>query len=177
MAARPPLSFIEAGGFLEYHCVGNKAAKNADELTSKLSNTTGETKTLYASDRATVIDRVTFPATRRARLLGGRHFIRGCRMAAPTSSGSARAKLTPEASNFLPITNVVVNEHFRTTIHRSRTRLSLYNPTANDVEYQLLVLSNRPETPQKFQIPASTILTAPELSSFLRASGQSASAA
>jgi len=159
--ARPPLSFIEAGGFLLYHCVGNKSAKNADELDFKLSNTTGETNTLYASDRTNIIDRITFP---------GNVAVPGY-WAADISYGRlpdggtnivrfSPSKVTPEASNFLPITNVVINECLTHTDPPIEDAIELYNPTTSDVDISYWWLSNRAENANKFQIPPGTVLPA-----------------
>src|ERR1051326_7473646 len=61
----PSLSFINAGAFIQFFCVGNKSVKNADDLDFKLSHNTGETITLYShagtSALADVIDRISFP--------------------------------------------------------------------------------------------------------------------
>ena len=119
--ADPPianLSFIDAVGFIQFHCVGNKA-KTADDLFFKLSHTSGETVTLYShsgtSADADVIDRISFPGDSTipnywptdaanvgvsyGRLPdGGTNIVQ-----------FARNKTTPGASNFQSITNVVIN--------------------------------------------------------------------
>jgi len=162
-----PLSFIDGSGYIQFNCVGNKAKKN-DELDFKLSHTSGETISLYpvAGQTNVWIDRISFP---------GNNTVSNYW---PTDSGLfgvsygrlpdggtnivqfSRSRITPGASNFQSITNVVINEALTHTDPPLEDAIELYNPTTNDVDISYWWLSNRPDNPFKFQIPPGTIITA-----------------
>jgi len=162
-----PLSFIDASGYIQFNCIGSKAKKN-DELDFKLSHTGGETISLYpVAGRTNVwIDRISFPgdnavpnywptdsatvAVSYGRLPdGGTNIVQ-----------FSRSKTTPGASNFQSITNVVIYEALTHTDPPLEDAIELYNPTTSDVDISYWWLSNRPDNPNKFQIPPGTILPA-----------------
>src|SRR5437016_14431738 len=108
----PALSFIDAAGFLQLKCVGNKA-KSADELDFKLSHTSGETVTFYpaAGMNSGWLDQISFPGnvTSSGYWIPDESYGR-LPDGAANIVAFAPGKTTPGASNFQPITNVVINE-------------------------------------------------------------------
>ena len=151
--AIPSLSFIGANGFVQL-LADDLALPGADHLDFKLSAAQGETLTLYARDRATVIDRVTFGA-QVAHVSQGRLPDGGeDRVSFPVN------RATPGASNFLPLTNVVINELLTHTDPPLEDAVELYNPTSQDIDLGNWYLSNSRNAPAKYRIPANTILPA-----------------
>ena len=151
--AIPSLSFIGANGFTLF-LADDLALPGADHLDFKLSAAQGETLTLYAGDRATVIDRVTFGAqvihVSQGRLPDGGEE----RVSFPLG------RATPGASNFLPLTNVVFNELLTHTDPPLEDAVELFNPTSQDIDLGHWYLSNNRNNPAKYRIPPNTILPA-----------------
>jgi hypothetical protein len=149
-----PNSFIDADGFIQFLCSGD--TNRGDHLNFKLSSSMGETITLFASNRTTVIDRVTFgPQTRDVsygRLPdGGTNFF----LFSPTN------RVTPGAPNdWQPLTNVVISEVLTHTDPPLEDAIELQNLTAQPVDISNWWLSNSRDQPFKFQIPSGTVIPA-----------------
>ncbi len=67
---------------------------------------------------------------------------------------------TPGKSNFLPLNNVVINELLAHTDPPLEDAVEVYNPTSEDVNISGWYLSDSQNNLFKWQIPASTIVTA-----------------
>lgn len=147
-----PNTFIASGGFTRFWCTGN--TNKPDYLAIKLSSTLGDTVSLYASDRSTLFDRVTFgPQTldvSYGRLPdGGTRFF----VFTPTN------RVTPGASNsWLPLTNIVVNEILTHTDPPLEDAVELFNLSDKPVDISYWWLSNSQDQPLKFQIPSGTVV-------------------
>src|SRR5262249_39947246 len=128
-----------------------------DHLNFKLSSTNGDTNYIFYYNSGLmqylIIDRVGYgPACAdcwsesMGRLPDGSdniiQFVRG--------------KDTPGASNFQPLTNVVINEALTHTDPPIEDAIELYNPTPSDIDISYWWISNRKDNPKKFQIPAGT---------------------
>src|SRR5262249_49589997 len=137
LRAVPPLSYIAPLGFVQIFCLaGGNNANAANEVDFSLSSTSGSASDtnnpadeifIYASDRATVIDHVillrfVIPNVSRGRVPDGGDTI------------IQLPKLTPQASNFGAITNVVVNEVLAHTDPPLEDAIELYNPTDTDAD-------------------------------------------
>src|ERR1051326_2177212 len=164
-APAPSLSFINAGAFIQFFCVGNKSVKNADDLDFKLSHNTGETITLYShagtSALADVIDRISFP---------GNNTVPGYWLpdysygrlpdGGPTIVQFSPSRTSPGESNFQLITNVLINEALTHTDPPIEDAIELYNPTAAGVDISNWWLSNERDNPKKFRVPTNTVISA-----------------
>lgn len=152
--AVPPLSFVAGNGYRQFFA-DDLASADANHLDFKLSKG-GDTITLFASDRQTVLDRVAY--TNLARDYSQGRF----------PDGSAKIvtfppdQVTPGASNFrfLEITNVVVNEVLAHTDPPLEDAIELHNPTSDAVDIGYWWLSNRRETLEKYRIPGGTVIPA-----------------
>ncbi|MGC9036561.1 MAG: lamin tail domain-containing protein [Verrucomicrobiia bacterium] len=147
----PPLSFINSNAFLLLWC--DKAPeKGANHLDLALSSTYGETTSMYLSNRVTLVDRVVFGPQIRDISMGR----------LPDGSTNIvyfpAGRSTPEASNFLPITNLVVNELLAHTDPPLEDAVEFYNPTPDPVDISGYWLSDDEDFPQKYRIPANTIV-------------------
>ena len=67
---------------------------------------------------------------------------------------------TPEEGNFLPLSNVVINEVLSHTDPPLEDALELYNPTANDAAIGGWYLSDSQSDLKRFLVPAGTIVSA-----------------
>jgi hypothetical protein len=149
--AIPPLSFIDALGFVQF-IANDLSRQDADHLDFKLSSN-GETLTLYGSNRTSIIDQVTFgeqtQGISQGRLPDGGTNI----VLFPNRS-------TPGASNFLPITNVVINEVLAHTDPPLEDAIELHNVSTQAVDISHWWLSNSRSDPRRYRIPAGTVIPA-----------------
>ena len=156
------LSYIGGEGFVQLFCSGNQS-KNANDLDFKLSHNAGETVTLYPGAGSTNnwIDQIRFP---------GNNAVPGY-WSADISYGrypDGAANIlrfdiqvaSPGFNNFLPITNVVVNEALSNTDPPLEDAIELYNPTANRGDISYWWISNTRNSPKKFQVPPNTFIEA-----------------
>ena len=67
---------------------------------------------------------------------------------------------TPGEANFLPLTNVVINEALTHTDPPLEDAIELYNPSSQPVDVGGWFLSNTPDNLKKFRIPAGSIIPA-----------------
>lgn len=149
----PQLSFIDSGGFVLFWC-DKRPQDGANHLDFALSSTYGETTSLYLSNRITLVDRVVFgPQIRNVSM--GR---------LPDGSTNIvyfpAGKSTPEESNFIPITNIVVNEILAHTDPPLEDAVEFYNLTSSPIDISGWWLSNDRDKPQKYRIPNNTIIPA-----------------
>jgi hypothetical protein len=149
--AIPTLSFIRGNGFTKFVADDLKSSA-ADHLDFKLSSSSGETLTLYAANRVNVLDTINFgPQTlnmSQGRLPDGGTNITFFRLNFPT----------PGESNFLSVTNVVVNELLTHTDPPLEDAVEFYNLTAQPVDISYWWLSNNRDDPMRYRIPANTII-------------------
>lgn len=144
------LSFIDGGGFVQF--IADDEVNPADNVNFKLSSTSGDQIRLYQSDRVSLIDSATFgPQTlniSQGRLPDGSPNIVFFRVDHPT----------PAASNFLPLTNVVINEVLTHTDPPLEDAIELLNVSSTPVDISHWWLSNSRDDPKKFSIPPGTVL-------------------
>jgi hypothetical protein len=149
-AALTALSFIEGRGFVEF--TADDKLSPADNVNFKLSSTSGDRILLYQPDRFTLIDSVQFgPQTlniSQGRLPDGSANIVFFRTNQPTKG----------SSNFLPISNVVINEILTHTDPPFEDAIELLNISSVPADISYWWLSDARDEPNKFQIPAGTIL-------------------
>ena len=147
------LSFIGAEDFLQLFA-SSLRKKDADHLDFKLSHTSGETVTLYDTDRTTLLDRISFGAgVLSSNMSQGRLPDGGASMVLfPVG------QTTPAASNFLSITNVVINEVLTHTDAPLEDAIELFNPGLVPVNISDWWLSNAKDNPKKFRIPSGTTI-------------------
>ncbi|MDB6033224.1 MAG: Spore coat protein CotH [Verrucomicrobiales bacterium] len=144
------LYFIPARGFYQFFADDKISYNNVN---FKLSSTTGDQISMYASNKTTLIHKVVFGA-----------------QTANTSQGLIPDGNTnniiffrsnqpsPAASNFLPITNVVVSEFLTHTDDPWEDAIELLNISSSPADISYFWLSNSPDEPQKYRIPAGTII-------------------
>jgi hypothetical protein len=148
----PELSFIGSGGFVRFWA-DDLAKKDASHLECKLSKS-GDAIVLCEMGGNPVIDWVSFgPQTTdvsMGRLPDGGTNI----FLFPLGASS------PEHSNFLPLTNVVINELLAHTDPPLEDAVELFNPTATPVDISDYWLSNDQNDPRKYRIPTNTIIPA-----------------
>jgi len=148
--AIPLLSFVAGQGFHQF-IADDLNSPEADHLDFRLS-ANGEILTLHGPDRVTILDRVIYgPQT--ADVSQGR---------LPDGDDAVvffpDGRDTPGASNFLPLTNVVVNEVLSHSDPPYEDAIELANllPTPVDISYWWI--SDSPGRPFKFRVPPGTVL-------------------
>lgn len=144
-------SYIAPDGYLQFFC-SDLAKSDADHLDFKLGSS-GETVTLYSSiSPLTILDRVTFGTqqvnTSEGRLPDGGTYI------TPFLAGQP----TPAASNFLPISGVVISEVLTHTDLPLEDALELQNIGSGAVNIGNWWVSNSKLDPKRYRIPAGTVL-------------------
>src|SRR4029079_8183569 len=127
-------SFIKSGGFQVFM---SGSGNRGEHMTFKLSSTSGETIYLYASNRTTIVDQISFGPQERdisfGRLPdGGPNFF----LFSPTN------RVTPgDPNDYLSLTNVVVNEILTHTDPPLEDAIELYNTTDQPVDISYWWLS------------------------------------
>lgn len=151
--AVPPLSFVGGGGFVQIFA-DDLASDDADHVDFRLSSTSGETLTLYAADRSTVLAQVSFgPQTL--------NISQGCLPDGGTNLVFFPInEATPAASNLSAVTNVVVNELLSHTDDPLEDAVELFNPTAQAADLSYWWLSDNPDDPKRYRLPSNTIVPA-----------------
>jgi len=156
-------SFIDSGAFLRFSCDKKSVVPGeaADHLDFRLSSTSGETLSIFRADRTTLIDRVSFGTFTNLPLQG-----RDISMGRFPDGGTNivffytnRTTLGAANVSTEKITNVVVSEVLTHTDPPLEDALELYNPTENSVNIGGWWISNSPDNPYKFKVPAGTVLT------------------
>ena len=149
-----PNAFIGTDGFVVFSCIGD--TNRGDHLNFKLSSSVGETISLFASNRTTLIDRLTFGPQQRdvsyGRLPdGGTNFF----YFSPTNN------VSPGSPNdWQSLNSVIANEVLTHADLPLEGAIELLNLTDLPVDISYWWLSNSRNLPLKFHIPAGTILPA-----------------
>lgn len=145
-----PLSFIGGRDWVKVIADGNRSAgrQHANFALDQL----GETIRLYAADR-TLLDAVDFgvqtPNVSQGRLPDGAATV----VSFPTTP-------TPGAANYLPLTNVVINEVLAHTDPPLEDAVELFNPTASELYIGGWYLSDSQSDLKRYRIPDGTSLPA-----------------
>jgi hypothetical protein len=146
------LSFVDGHGYVQF--IADDKETPANNVNFKLSSTSGDRILLFQSDRTTLLDSITFGAQTlnisQGRLPDGSANIVYFRSNQPT----------PAASNFLPLTNVVINELLTRAAPPLENAIELLNVSSGPMDISHWWLSDSREEPQKFRIPAGSVLPA-----------------
>jgi hypothetical protein len=145
----PPLCFIGTGNdaFIKFDA-DKDPQKGPDHVDFKLKAGGGS---IYLSDgTATVLTSVNYPAQQPDISQG--------RLPDGAPSLATFTQPTPGKSNFLPLSNVVLNEILTHTDPPLEDAVELLNPTANAVSIGGWYISNSDENFKKFKIPAGTTI-------------------
>lgn len=148
----PSLSFIGARSFVQFMAT-DLDQNDADHLDFKLSSG-GETLTIYAVNRTTVLERVSF-GNQSDNVSQGR----------VPDGGNSRVfftagQATPKAANLPQTPSVVISEVLSHTDPPLEDAIELHNPTAAPVDISYWWLSDAPAVPKKYQIPSGTVIPA-----------------
>jgi hypothetical protein len=151
-----PLSYIGPRGFARFDAVGSvpaAAGERAFELDGQ-----GEAVLLLDANRQ-LIDAVYYGAQTQDASEGR------------LPDGSAAlvrfvATPTPEASNYLPLTNAVINEVLTHTDPPWEDAIELHNPGTSDVALGGWYLSDDPRDFKKYRVPDDTVLRAGGFAAF-----------
>jgi hypothetical protein len=148
----PPLSFIGAGGygFVQFFADSQPSA-GPDHVNFKLSKS-GDSVALF-SPNGTLITAVTFGAQQTGVSQG--HFPDGS-----TNLVSFTTTVSPAQGNFLPLSNVVVNEVLTHTDPPLEDAVEFYNPTAAAVDLSGWFVSDSQEDLKKYRVVDGTVLPA-----------------
>ncbi|MCL4787997.1 MAG: lamin tail domain-containing protein [Verrucomicrobia bacterium] len=150
--AIPVNSFIAAGGYIQFFA-SDLAQQDADHLDFKLA-VEGETLTIYAANRSTLLERVVYGAQLQNTSQGR----------APDGSDNiiffTGTSITPGASNFREFTNLVISEVLTHTDPPFEDAIELHNLTAAPLDISHWWLSDSGSQPRKYRIPTGTIIPA-----------------
>jgi hypothetical protein len=148
----PPLSFIGTGGngFVQFFADSQPGA-GPDHVNFKLGKS-GDSVGLFSPD-GSLITAVTFGAQRTGVSQG--HFPDGS-----TNLVSFTTTVSPGQSNFLPLSNVVVNEVLTHTGPPLEDAIEFYNPTAAAVDLSGWFVSNSQNDLKKYRMADGTVLPA-----------------
>jgi hypothetical protein len=155
-------SFIDSGGYVRFTCDSKSVdvGDQADHLDFKLSSTSGETISIYLSDRTTLVDQIKFGTFINLPQLG-----RDISMGRIPDGGTNIVffytnKTTLGSANisFEKITNIVVSEVLTHTDPPLEDAIEIYNPTTAPADLGNWWLSNSQDNPEKFRILPGTIL-------------------
>jgi hypothetical protein len=148
--AIPALSFIAARGYRQFFA-SDLQRPDADHLDFKLG-AGGETLSLYAADRATIMDRVVF-GDQTDNVSQGRVPDGGDTFASfPVPS--------PGQPNAAEGAGVVINEVLTHTDPPLEDAIELHNPTAQPADISHWWLSDSLSQPRKYRIAAGTVIPA-----------------
>jgi hypothetical protein len=150
MSPVPHLSFIgtDANGFVKF-TADNDPSAGADHVKFALSKS-GESIGLF-SPNGTMIDGITF-GPQSTGISQGRF---------PDGSGNIinfASTPSPAESNYLPLSNVVVNEVLTHTDPPLEDAVEFYNPTPSPVNIGGWFISNSQENLKKCRVPDNTII-------------------
>lgn len=145
-----PLGFIQAGGFALLRASGEEVPEG-DTLDFRLG-ASGETVSLFAADRVTLLDRITFGPQSEA-VSEGR---------VPDGGGTFRFfagdAATPGEPNLAPLESVVISEVLSHTDPPFEDAIELHNPGASAVDIGGWWLSDAASVPRKYRIPSGTVV-------------------
>jgi hypothetical protein len=146
----PPLSFIGANGFFQFLADSNPNA-GADHVRFKLSKS-GDTVGLF-SPAGILITAYTFGAQLTGASQG--RFPDGS-----TNIISFTSSVSPGESNYLPLSNVVVNEVLSHTDPPLEDAVEFYNPSASPVNIGGWFVSNSQDDFKKYRVADGTTIPA-----------------
>lgn len=150
--AIPNHSYIGARGFVQFFA-SDLAQPDADHLDFKLA-AEGETLTIYAADRVTVLERLVYGAQAQNTSEGR----------APDGSDNIMsftgASISPGRSNFQELTEIVISEVLSHTDPPLEDAIELQNLTGAPVDISHWWLSDSASNPRKYRIPPGTIIPA-----------------
>ncbi|PYJ59276.1 MAG: hypothetical protein DME24_13385, partial [Verrucomicrobia bacterium] len=148
----PPLSFIgvRANAFVRFTADGDVGA-GADHVTFNLKKS-GEAVGIY-SPAAVLIDGVVFGPQQTGVSQG--HFPDGT-----ANVVSFAQTASPGESNYLPLSNVVVNEVLSHTDPPLEDAVEFYNPSGSDVNIGGWYVSTTPDDLKKYRVSDGTIISA-----------------
>lgn len=150
-----PLSFIAPRGFVQFSSPLVGGANGADEIKFSISSTSGDHLYIFEGNSVgDIIDHVQFAAYPQPNSSRGRLPDGGEVSDVPLTS------LTPEASNFSTINEIIITELLTHTDRPLEDAVELYNPTATNVNIGGWWLTNDRNQPQKYRIPTNTIVPA-----------------
>ncbi len=145
-----PLSFVGGHGWVQLEASG-QTSQGRQHVNFSL-NQSGDTLRLYTSN-FTVIDSLALglqePGVAEGRLPDGSEAI----VSFPTSA-------TPNAGNYLPLDNVVINEVLAHTDAPLEDAIELHNPTASPVNLGGWYLSNSESDPKRYRLAFDTVILA-----------------
>jgi lamin tail-like protein len=153
-------SFMEGYGFLRFNA-DDKPGEGNDELDFKLSSG-GDQIVIFARNKTTIFHRIFWPdpTGKEGWPAAAELFISyGWLPDGNTNDLVVRFPLnrdTPEASNFLPIENVLINEVLAHSDPPLEDAIELYNPTGLPVDIGGWWLSDDQDVYNKFRIPTGT---------------------
>ena len=146
------LSFMGPESYIQFF-PSSLAKADADHLDFKLGSK-GETISLFAPDLRTLLHHTKFDAqtsgVSQGRLPDG----------SATLAYFPVGKATPSASNFLPISSVVLNEILTHSDFPFEDAVELRNTTADVVDISYWWMSNSKTDPKKYAFPAGTRIPA-----------------
>jgi hypothetical protein len=145
-----PLSFIGGRKWVKLVADGN--VENGGDHTAFSLNLLGETLRLYNTN-LTLLDVVDF-GVQQTDVSEGR---------LPDGSGNLVSFVTtasPAAANYLPLTNVLINEVLTHTDAPLEDAVELFNPTASPVDIGGWFLSDSQSDLKRYRIPTGTIIPA-----------------
>ena len=150
----PGLSFIGVGSnaFVRFEADNPSTPSGPEHVNFKLGKD-GDTIFLFTANNSAQLDAVSF----------GAQFAGVSQGRLPDGAAtfvSFPETPTPKDSNFLPLTNVVVNEVLSHTDLPLEDAIELRNMTGQPISIGGWWLSDANNTPRKFQIPANTTLPA-----------------
>lgn len=148
----PPLSFISAQGFTQFHA-SDLRSPDADHLDFRLS-ASGETLRLVGVNGVTILDQVTF-GPQESGVSQGRVPDGG-----QTIVSFPAGQSTPGSGNVRDLTRIVVSEVLSHTDPPFEDAIELFNPTDSPVDVGHWWLSDSADRPQRYRIPAGTVIQA-----------------
>lgn len=150
----PDLSFIGVGSnaFVRFEADNPSTPSGPEHVNFKLGKE-GDSIFLLAANNGTQLDGISFG-------LQGQDMSQGRLPDGAATIVSFPETPTPRDSNFLPLTNVVVNEVLSHTDAPLEDAIELRNTTGQPINIGGWWLSDASDMPRKFQIPADTTLPA-----------------
>ena len=148
------LCFMGGEEFLRIWCDDKRFP--VDHVNFSLSSTSGDTVSLYNTDRATILESITFlgNAANPGYWIGNQS--RGRLPDGGPIYTNAFIKQTPNDSNFQLMTNIVVNEVLSHTDLPLEDAIELFNTLEEPVDISYWWISNKKNSPKQFQIPPGT---------------------
>lgn len=154
------LTFIDGDSFLAFTCDSKRPPSQAnwDHLNFRISHSAGSQLAIFYPDRTTIIDQISF---------GPGVLYRDASMGRLPDGNPGTSyvifppgKTTKGASNFLPLTNVVINEVIAHTDPPFEDAIEVWNTNTVPVDISYFWISNQKNNPKKFRVPPGTVIPA-----------------